>query len=71
VLQLNRGDFTAYNAICPHQGCTVDFVSAADGFACPCHQSRFDARGERIAGPAPRGLTSIAVTVQGGDVRTT
>lgn len=71
VLQLDAGDFTAYSAICPHQGCTVDFVSAADGFACPCHQSRFDAQGERIAGPAPRGLTPIAVTVDGDDVRTT
>lgn len=71
VLQLDPGQFTAYSAICPHQGCTVDFVSAADGFACPCHQSRFDARGQRIAGPARRGLTPIPITVTGGDVRTT
>jgi thiosulfate dehydrogenase [quinone] large subunit len=71
VLQLDRGDFTAYSAICPHQGCTVEFVSPADGFACPCHQSRFDAQGQRISGPAPKGLTSIPVTVQGADVRTT
>jgi thiosulfate dehydrogenase [quinone] large subunit len=71
VLQLNAGDFTAYNAICPHQGCTVNFVSAADGFACPCHGSLFNAQGQRTAGPAPRGLTSIPVSVEGGDVRTT
>ncbi|MEO8889055.1 MAG: Rieske 2Fe-2S domain-containing protein [Jatrophihabitantaceae bacterium] len=71
VLQLAAGDFTAYDAICPHQGCTVEFVSAADGFACPCHQSRFTAQGQRIDGPAPRGLASIPVTVQGEEVRTT
>lgn len=69
VLQLQAGRFTAYDATCPHQGCPVGFVSAADGFACPCHGSRFDAGGRRLSGPAPRGLTPIPVTVSGGEVR--
>jgi len=70
VLQLQAGAFTAFDARCPHQGCIVDFVSAADGFACPCHHSRFDPQGRRLDGPAPRGLTPIPVRVQDGDVRT-
>jgi thiosulfate dehydrogenase [quinone] large subunit len=71
VLQLQAGQFTAYDATCPHQGCSVDFVSAAAGFACPCHGSRFDAGGRRTAGPAPSGLTAIQVSVEGGEVRST
>jgi thiosulfate dehydrogenase (quinone) large subunit len=71
VLQLEAGKFTAYHAICPHQGCPVNFVSASAGFSCPCHGSRFDAHGKVLNGPAERGLTAIPVTVEGPDVRTT
>ena len=63
------GQFTAYSAVCPHQQCTVGFVSAKDGFACPCHGSRFAADGKLLQGPATRGLTAIPVTVADGAVR--
>ncbi len=69
VLQLTSGQFTAVDAVCPHQGCTVNFVSPADGFACPCHGSRFAADGKLLGGPATRGLTTIAVSVVDGTVR--
>jgi thiosulfate dehydrogenase [quinone] large subunit len=70
VLQLQPGHFTALDARCPHQGCSVRFVSASAGFICPCHQSRFRADGARIDGPAPTGLAPIPVTVVGDEVRT-
>ncbi|MFN2517467.1 MAG: ubiquinol-cytochrome c reductase iron-sulfur subunit [Jatrophihabitantaceae bacterium] len=69
VLQLRRGQFTAYDATCSHQGCTVAFVSASDGFACPCHGAHYDARGQVLSGPAPRALTAIPVVVDGPDIR--
>ncbi len=69
VLQLTAGQFTALSAVCPHQQCTVGFVSAKDGFSCPCHGSRFAADGKLLAGPATRGLTAIPVTVTDGAVR--
>ena len=69
VLQLSSGDFTAYDATCPHQGCAVNFVSASDGFACPCHGSQFTAKGALVSGPAQRGLTAVPVTVADGSVR--
>lgn len=46
--------FYAVEAYCPHLGCLVRPL--ADGFACPCHQSRFTGTGERDSGPSPRGL---------------
>ncbi|MCU1657654.1 MAG: Rieske (2Fe-2S) domain protein [Pseudonocardiales bacterium] len=70
VLQLQSGQFTAYDAICPHQGCTVNFVSPGAGFACPCHGSAFDSQGHLLNGPASRGLAPIPVVVDGTSVRT-
>jgi thiosulfate dehydrogenase [quinone] large subunit len=71
VLQLSSGQFTAYDAVCPHQGCPVNFVSKSDGFACPCHGSHFSSTGKRESGPATRGLGSVAVQVVDGVVRRT
>lgn len=71
VLQLVAGHFTACDAVCPHQGCTVDFVSARDGFSCPCHGSHFAADGSRLSGPAPRGLATLPVALIDGSIRRT
>jgi Rieske Fe-S protein len=46
--------FVIWSNHCTHVGCPVQATSA--GFACPCHGSQFDRRGERIAGPAVRAL---------------
>lgn len=70
VLQLKPGQFSAYSATCPHQGCAVEFVSPNDGFACPCHGSRFDATGHVLTGPASSDLTAVPVVVEGSEVRT-
>jgi thiosulfate dehydrogenase (quinone) large subunit len=69
VLQLSPGQFSALDATCPHQGCTVNFDSAATGFTCPCHGSRYDATGKLLRGPATTGLTAVPVKVTGGEVR--
>jgi thiosulfate dehydrogenase (quinone) large subunit len=71
VTQLHSGQFKALDATCPHQGCAVDFVSASEGFVCPCHQSRFDATGKVLNGPATSDLHPIAVVVDGKDIRST
>ncbi len=44
----------AISTTCTHLGCTV--AVTAQGFACPCHGSRFDANGRVVGGPAPRAL---------------
>ena len=48
---------------CPHLGCTVPWNEAEGDFHCPCHGSVYDRFGVRIAGPAPRPMDLMAVTV--------
>ena len=61
------GTFTALSTVCPHLGCAVN-ASGEGGFSCPCHTSSFAATGERLAGPAPRGLDALTVEVRDKEV---
>ncbi len=64
VVQLTRGQFRAFSAVCPHAGCTVQFDEANDVLACPCHGSVFDATtGAVLQGPATTGLSPIPVAL--------
>jgi thiosulfate dehydrogenase [quinone] large subunit len=64
VLQLAKGRFVAYDAVCPHAGCTVGYSSAVNLIVCPCHGSEFDpSTGAVVNPPAPHGLSSIQVAV--------
>ncbi len=63
VLQPEQGTFVAFDAVCPHAGCTVGYSSAARLIVCPCHGSQFDpTTGAVEVGPAPHGLARIPVT---------
>jgi len=62
------GDKTvqAFNVVCPHAGCFVDYVASRKGYYCPCHNSSFAADG-RIAdprSPSPRGLDELEVEIR-------
>ncbi|HWD95850.1 MAG TPA: Rieske 2Fe-2S domain-containing protein [Acidimicrobiales bacterium] len=62
VVHTATGDFVAYNAVCPHMGCTVGYSSANKIIICPCHGSEFEvSNGHVIVGPAPHGLTKLKV----------
>jgi thiosulfate dehydrogenase [quinone] large subunit len=62
VIQPTEGRFLAFDAVCPHAGCIVQYDPSQQLFVCPCHGSEFNAQtGAVIAGPAPRGLTPIPI----------
>ena len=64
VVQIRRGDFRAFSAVCPHAGCQVQFDLQSDLFICPCHGSVFDgSTGAVQRGPAATGLSQIAVAL--------
>jgi thiosulfate dehydrogenase (quinone) large subunit len=67
VIQPAAGTFVAFDAVCPHAGCTVGYDAAQKVIACPCHGSQFNAStGAVEVGPATRGLTKLAVA-EGGN----
>jgi cytochrome b6-f complex iron-sulfur subunit len=67
IVQPSAGEVVAFDARCPHQGCTV--APSGDKLACPCHGSTFKTSdGSLITGPATSGLTEVAVKVDGEDV---
>ncbi len=53
---------------CVHLGCTVPWNASEKQFHCPCHGSIYDRHGVRTAGPAPRPLDVMAISVDGGTV---
>jgi cytochrome b6-f complex iron-sulfur subunit len=54
------GGLYAIDAVCTHLGCLVE-QKAGDGFACPCHGSRFAADGQVQNGPANKALRHLAL----------
>jgi Rieske Fe-S protein len=83
VIRLPGGAWYASSLICPHNKCTVMYVTdidmARDSFnvetktpvlACPCHFSVFDVteNGRVMAGPAPHPPLQLHVTEQGNDI---
>ncbi len=79
LLPEDGGGFMALYWKCVHLGCTVPWAPGDDGiyggrvykgiFKCPCHGSQYVYTGQNFAGPAPRPLDIMEVTVAGGKVQ--
>jgi len=63
------GGFLALSRRCTHLGCTVPWDPEKGQFACPCHASVFDIRGDVIQSPAPRALDRFAVYIENKRVK--
>jgi thiosulfate dehydrogenase [quinone] large subunit len=62
VIQATAGRFVAFDAVCPHAGCTVEYDQPAALIICPCHGSQFNAAtGAVETGPAATGLNPITI----------
>jgi Rieske Fe-S protein len=59
--------FSAIDAVCSHQSCTV---TGADGaaYVCPCHGSRYDRNGRVLNGPATAALRRFPSSFANGIV---
>ncbi|MFC0530738.1 Rieske (2Fe-2S) protein [Phytohabitans kaempferiae] len=68
VTQPAAGEFKAFSARCPHQGCLVSQVQG-DRIVCACHGSHFSAAdGSVLTGPARSALAAQPVTVEGDSI---
>jgi len=62
------GELLAFNAVCTHLNCTVQYDPQAKYILCPCHNGHFDLNGKVISGPPPRPLERYKVNIRGEDI---
>ena len=70
LIKDNNGNYCAFNRVCTHLQCFVNYDPSTETIQCPCHGSRFDAHtGDVLSGPAPKALPEIVLEVDPkGDV---
>ncbi len=74
VIKLPSGSVVAYDAVCTHAGCTVQYDPGSAVIWCPCHGAEFDPahHAQVLGGPTNTPLAAIPITVDpsSGDVST-
>ncbi|HJP89639.1 MAG TPA: Rieske 2Fe-2S domain-containing protein [Candidatus Limnocylindrales bacterium] len=65
IVQKKDGSFVAFDAVCTHAGCTVEWDKRDHVLFCPCHDAIFDAENDAavLDGPAPAPLTSLPIVI--------
>ncbi len=65
LVHLSDNKFVAYDAVCTHAGCTVQYDPNQQVIYCPCHGAEFDPanNAQVLGGPAPVPLTSVAISI--------
>ena len=54
----------AFNTVCPHLGCFVDYRKEKQDFFCPCHDSNFALDGKLKNGVSPRGMDTLELEIR-------
>lgn len=67
VARMSASAFSAIEAVCTHEGCTITGADDAI-YVCPCHGSRYSRSGQVLAGPARASLRQYANTFADGVV---
>jgi thiosulfate dehydrogenase [quinone] large subunit len=65
VIHTAGNQFVAYDAVCTHAGCTVDYDPSSRLIVCPCHGAQYDPAHDAqvVGGPAPSPLAKLKLTV--------
>jgi thiosulfate dehydrogenase [quinone] large subunit len=65
IVQLADGSLAAFDAVCTHAGCTVEYDQPDGVLFCPCHGAAYDpAHGAAVlGGPAPQPLMKLPIVV--------
>ena len=68
LIQTPTGEYRAFNAVCTHLDCTVQYRPEEKLIWCACHNGRYDLTGKNISGPPPRPLEEFKVNVRGDEI---
>lgn len=68
LIRTPDGELQAFNAICTHLDCTVQYKSDTSQLWCACHNGTYDLQGNVVSGPPPRPLERLVVNQRGDDV---
>lgn len=68
VIRTEGGELRAFDAICTHLNCTVQYRADLKDIWCACHNGHYDVNGRNIAGPPPTPLPAFAVDVKGDEI---
>ncbi len=65
LIRLADSSVVAFDAVCTHQGCTVQYDAPSGLLFCPCHGAVFDPthNADVLQGPAPVPLTPLPIKV--------
>jgi len=65
LVRLADGSVVAFDALCTHQGCTVEYDQPSGLVFCPCHGAVFDPthNADVLQGPAPVALAALPIVV--------
>lgn len=67
LARTSANSFTAVDAVCTHEGCTVTNTDG-DQYVCPCHGSRYTRSGQVVHGPAMASLRRYTTSFNDGVV---
>ena len=71
IIRLTDGTFVAFDALCTHEGCTVEWERADRFLHCPCHGAVFDPAdsGAVLEGPTDQPLPALPIALDAASGR--
>ncbi len=69
VYVLPQHENKVLSSVCPHEGCPIVWDGDGKNFVCPCHDSLFSDKGERLTGPAAQDLKEYESRIEDGKLQ--
>lgn len=64
LIRTPRGELRAFDGMCTHLDCIVQYRDDLERIWCACHNGHYDLNGINVEGPPPRPLTPYSVVEQ-------